>query len=114
MERLWSYLGGFVKVTRAMSKSHRQLTLHCGLKYFKEDKLANLGNALIVRHNNAVNLRDASIAHLGGSMTDQQAANYRHEFESHVRHQQNPATVHNTLTELMKFYFAAIDYFDLK
>jgi hypothetical protein len=43
MERLWSYLGGFVKVTGAMSKSCRLLTLTSALKHFKKEKMMTMG-----------------------------------------------------------------------
>ncbi|KAI8327756.1 hypothetical protein BC941DRAFT_364378, partial [Chlamydoabsidia padenii] len=50
MERLWSYLGGFVKVTRAMSKSYRRLTLASALRHFKQDKMMHMGKACRIWH----------------------------------------------------------------
>ena len=35
LERLWSYLGGFVSMTRQMSSKRRVLTISHGLQHFK-------------------------------------------------------------------------------
>lgn len=43
MERFWSYLSGFVKTTRHMSKDNRKLTLTHGVKYFSHQKRKDIG-----------------------------------------------------------------------
>lgn len=47
MERLWSYLSGFIKQTRNMSKENRKLTLLLGVRYFTNAKNKNFGISLV-------------------------------------------------------------------
>ncbi|KAI8142642.1 hypothetical protein BJV82DRAFT_516081, partial [Fennellomyces sp. T-0311] len=42
LERLWSYLGGFVAITRQMSAKRRLSTLINGLTYYKHDRIYGL------------------------------------------------------------------------
>ena len=43
MERFWSYLSGYVKLTRGMSRANREMTLLDGVRYFCDQKMEGIG-----------------------------------------------------------------------
>jgi hypothetical protein len=43
IERFWSYLGDFTKLTRGMTKSNRQITLLLAAKEYGALKMASIG-----------------------------------------------------------------------
>ena len=43
MERFWSHLSGYVKLTRSMSRANREMTLLDGARHFCEIKMERIG-----------------------------------------------------------------------
>lgn len=41
-ERIWSFLNGFISMTRSMSKGNRELVLAEAVDYFKNQKMTNI------------------------------------------------------------------------
>ncbi|KAI9472882.1 hypothetical protein BDB00DRAFT_897908, partial [Zychaea mexicana] len=57
LERLWSFLNGFVAMTRNMSSLNRRLTLTIALDFFTEQRIDNLGTeSLMIIFKNCVAL----------------------------------------------------------
>jgi hypothetical protein len=45
IERFWSYLGEFIKLTRGMTKTNRQMTLLTASKAFGAQKMESIGKS---------------------------------------------------------------------
>ncbi|KAI9484713.1 hypothetical protein BDB00DRAFT_774439 [Zychaea mexicana] len=43
LERMWSYLNGFVSMTRTMTPLNRRLTVTIALEFLAEEKIDNIG-----------------------------------------------------------------------
>ena len=43
MERFWSYLSGYVKLTRSMTRANREMTLLDGVRHFCDLKMESIG-----------------------------------------------------------------------
>lgn len=46
LERLWSYLNKFVKITRKMGQGNRKLVLYRAVKAYNENKKEDMGRSL--------------------------------------------------------------------
>lgn len=48
MERLWSYLNGFVSMTRQMSAKRRMITLNDGIHHYKDKHIISLRKNVVL------------------------------------------------------------------
>ncbi|KAI9499500.1 hypothetical protein BDB00DRAFT_794226 [Zychaea mexicana] len=58
LERMWSYLNGFVSITRTMSSLNRRLTLTIALDFFAKEKIDNIGITIQRKEQRAKQLLD--------------------------------------------------------
>ncbi|SAL97454.1 hypothetical protein [Absidia glauca] len=106
---------GFVKVTRAMSKSYRLLKMTSALKHFKKEKMVTIGAALVVRHNLAVTIRGECSAALCGELsplTEDEERQHQSSHDESIMHLERPSTFSDRQDEGTRFMFACVDYYD--
>ncbi|CAO3588743.1 unnamed protein product [Absidia cylindrospora] len=117
MERLWSYLGGFTKVTRPMTKAHRRLTLDSALRHYKNQKLVNLGAALVKRYKHAQNLINLSLFQIHGSgdpLSLEDEDSLRRDCKVMVDQMINGTVIQDRLSDGEKFICTVIDVYQLE
>ncbi|KAI9466407.1 hypothetical protein BDB00DRAFT_865905 [Zychaea mexicana] len=94
LERLWSFLNGFVSMTRHMSSLNRRLTLTIALNFYAQQKNDNLGQYIRRRYVRTIKLKENALEALrkaGIDVNDEEAMKemeekwYRHVAESRRR-----------------------------
>lgn len=71
IERFWSYLGEFTKLTRGMTKSNRKMTLLTASKHYGAEKMASVGEQLYDHYLKAMDVISKANEDLGDEDVDE-------------------------------------------